>query len=79
MPTVAEQAMEAPVVAANSAQVPILVCRSRPGSRCSQMARASYMVSAIPERSKSSPMRMNNGMAVSVCEFCMPQMTLPAE
>jgi hypothetical protein len=45
------------------AQDPMLECMSPPGSHDNQWVAAAYILSAIPERSKISPMRMNRGMA----------------
>lgn len=63
VPTVAAVAMDAPEVAANSVQAPMLECISPPGSQLSQCDSAPYIRSAMPERSRISPIRMNSGMA----------------
>ena len=65
---VAAVATDEPDVAANSAQQPILVCSSPPGSLPSQADSAVYIRSAIPLRSNNSPSRMNSGIAVQVGE-----------
>jgi hypothetical protein len=64
VPTVAAVATDDPEVAENIAQVAMLVCKSPPGRRPSHTASASYILSATPPRSKSSPSSMNSGMAV---------------
>ena len=75
MPTVAAVATDEPEVAANSAQLPMLVCSSPPGMRPSQADSAMYMRSAMPERSSSSPSSTNSGIEVSRFSFCTPQTT----
>ena len=65
MPTVAAVATLEPEVAANMAQEPIFECISPPGSQDSHCASAAYIRAAMPERSSSSPSRMNIGIAMS--------------
>ena len=73
----AEVATLEPEVAANSAQVAMLVCSRPPGNHCSQAASALYMRSATPLRVRISPSRMNSGMATSRNSFIVLHMVLP--
>ena len=52
-----------PEVAANMAQAAMLECIRPPGSHDTQCVSAAYIRSAMPERSSTSPSRMNSGMA----------------
>ena len=62
---VAAVATDEPEVAANSAQEPTFECMRPPGSQDSHCASAPYMRSAMPERSRISPISMNSGIAMS--------------
>src|SRR5436190_9225232 len=75
VPIVAAVATDDPDVAANKAQQPMLVCKRPPGKRPSHAASVTYILSAMPLRSSSSPSKMNNGIAVSRFSFCTPQTT----
>jgi hypothetical protein len=77
VPTVAAVATEEPEVAANRAQVPILVCSKPPGRRPSQTDSASNMRSAMPPRSSNSPSSMNKGTAVITELLSVLQTTPP--
>ncbi len=65
VPIVAAVATLEPDVAANMAHEPMLECISPPGSQESHCASAAYIRAAMPERSSSSPSRMNIGIAMS--------------
>ena len=75
VPIVAAVATDEPEVAANSAQLPMLVCSRPPGRRPSQADSAMYMRSAMPERNSSSPKSTNSGIEVRRFSFCTPQTT----
>ncbi len=79
VPIVAAVATDEPDVAANSAQQPMFVCSSPPGRRASHADSATYMRSAMPERSSSSPSSTNSGIAVSRFSLPTPQMTVAIE
>src|SRR5690606_34487526 len=66
-----------PDVAANSALAPMLACIRPPGSHDSQRLMAPYMLSAMPERSRISPSRMNSGMATIRNSLLVLQDTSP--
>jgi hypothetical protein len=66
-----------PDVAANIAQAPMFACMSPPGSHESQWVIAPYMRSAMPERSRISPIMMNSGMvtmsaSAPACQLVSP-------
>lgn len=63
VPTVAAVATLEPEVAANNALAPMLACMRPPGNHDSHRLMAPYIFSAMPERSRISPSRMNSGMA----------------
>ena len=58
---VAAVATDEPEVAANSAQEPTFECMRPPGSQDSRCASAPYMRSAMPERSRISPISSRPG------------------
>ena len=66
-----------PEVAANIAQAAMLECISPPGSHGIQSTSASYMRSAMPERSRISPSSTKNGIATSRKLFDVPQAISP--
>ena len=73
VPTVAAVAMDDPDVAANSVLAPILECISPPGSQDSQFDSAPYIFSAIPARSRISPIMMNSGIATRMKSMLLVQ------
>ena len=74
---VAAVAAEEPEVAANIAHAPMLECIRPPGSHENHLAMASYMRSATPERSISSPISMNIGTATTITSLEAPQLVSP--
>ncbi len=75
MPIVAAVATDEPDVAANSAHAPMFVCSRPPGSPPSHAESATYIRSAMPERSSNSPSSTNSGMQVSRFSLSVPQTT----
>src|SRR5690606_33244764 len=77
VPTVAAVATLEPDVAENSALAPMLACIRPPGSQDSHKLMALYIFSAIPDRKRISPSRMNNGMATIRNSVLVDQETSP--
>ena len=77
VPIVATVATVEPEVAANMAQVPMLACMSPPGSQESHWIIDAYILSEMPERSKSSPIRMKSGIAIRTKLVLWAQNTSP--
>ena len=75
---VAAVATDEPEVAANRAQEPMLECMSPPDSQDSHCTMAAYMRSAMPERSRISPISTNSGMAISRNSMLFSQATSPS-
>ena len=64
-----------PEMQANIAQAAMLLWRRPPGSGFNHFASVAYIPSVTPERSRTSPIRMNNGRATSVNEVVVFQGT----
>ena len=77
VPMVAAVATDEPETAANRVLEAMLVWRSPPGNQRNQSVRARYMPSATPERTSSSPSRMNSGIAVRMKSLSTPQVWSP--
>ncbi len=66
LPIAAQVAGDEPVSAENSAQAPMLLMTSEPGTRCSQRASASYRSLPARDEATAAPMMMNIGSDTSV-------------
>ena len=77
VPMVAAEATEDPDVAENSAQDAMLVCSRPPGIQRTHLSSAWNIAPAMPEPSKSSPVRMKSGTATRAKLVDPPQRSSP--